>query len=290
MASNNLAADALVDLQLHTLHSDGRWTPNALIDHLAGEGFAAAAITDHDNMEQVSVHLALAAARGLTLIAAVEVTTTWRDQMVDVLCFGFDALDETSPLRTICRDVMHRQQDNIRAVYDNLIREGLTLLADPAALEAILNTPSAAQPHAFVRWLRALGYGTTERPAGKIAVEAGLEMVMTNIALVIDAAHQSGAVCIVAHPGRDDLHPAFTASSLDRLRADVPIDGIEAHYPRHSPEQTVMFAGYARQHRLLVSAGSDSHGAENPPIKYRADLCRDLLARLGVQVVEIFPR
>lgn len=284
MASNNLTADAPIDLQLHTLHSDGRWTSAALIKHLADEGFAAAAITDHDNMEQVSTHQALAAAQGLTLIPAVEVTTTWREQMVDVLCFGFDALDETLPLRTVCRDVMRRQQDNSRAVHDNLIRQGLTLPAGPAALEAILHTPSADQAHAFVRWLLDLGYGTAERSAGKIAVEAGLKLVMTGIALVIDAAHQSGAVCIVAHPGRDDLHPAFTTAALDQLQADVPIDGLEAHYPRHSAEQTAMFVDYARQYGLLVSAGSDSHGPEKPPVKYRAGLCRDLLVRLGVQV------
>jgi predicted metal-dependent phosphoesterase TrpH len=285
MASNNLAADAPVDLQLHTIHSDGRWTPNALIDHLAGEGFAAAAITDHDNMEQVSAHLALAAAHDLTLIPAVEVTTTWRDQMVDVLCFGFDAFDEALPLRTVCRNVMSRQQANTRTVHDNLRRAGLALPDDPAALETILNTPSADQAHAFVRWLRALGYDTAERPAGKIAVEAGLEMVMTPIAQAIDAAHQSGAVCLVAHPGRDDLHPPFTAASLDRLRADTPIDGLEAYYPRHLPEQSAMFADYARRHGLLVSAGSDSHGPENPPINYPAGLCRDLFARLGVDVM-----
>jgi 3',5'-nucleoside bisphosphate phosphatase len=284
MASNILAAGAPIDLQLHTIHSDGRWIPDALIQHLVREGFAAAAITDHDNMEQVSTHQALAAAHGLTLLPAVEVTTTWRDQMLDVLCFGFDALDEASPLRVVCRSVLHRQQDNTRTVHHNLIRQGLNLPDDPAALETILNTPSAGQAHAFVRWLRDLGYGTPERSAGKIAVEAGLQMVMTGIALVINAAHQSGAVCIVAHPGRDDLHPAFTTASLDHLRADVPIDGIEAHYSRHLPEQTMMFVDYASRHGLLVSAGSDSHGTENPPINYRAGLCRDLLARLGVQV------
>jgi predicted metal-dependent phosphoesterase TrpH len=284
MLSNNLASDAPVDLQLHTIHSDGLWTANALIEHLVAEGFTAAAITDHDNMEQVSAHLALAAAHGLTLIPAVEVTTTWYAQMVDVLCFGFDPLDERLPLRTLCRDVLHRQQENSRTVHANLLRAGLPLPADPA-LAAILNTPSADQAHAFVRWLRALGYGTPERSAGKIAVEAGLEMVMTPIAPVIDAAHQSGAICIVAHPGRDDLHPAFDTESLDHLRADVPIDGIEAYYPRHSPEQTTLFVDYARQYGLLVSAGSDSHGPEKPPIKYPAGLCRELLARLGINVM-----
>jgi 3',5'-nucleoside bisphosphate phosphatase len=45
-----------------------------------------------------------------------------------------------------------------------------------------------------------------------------------------------------------------------------------------------MFVEYARQHDLLVSSGSDSHGPDKPPVKYRAELSRKLLERLGVRV------
>jgi hypothetical protein len=31
----SLTADAAVDLQLHTIHSDGAWTPAVLLDYLA---------------------------------------------------------------------------------------------------------------------------------------------------------------------------------------------------------------------------------------------------------------
>lgn len=282
--AEHVAPGAKIDLQLHTVHSDGEWAPTDLIQHLAHEEFAVAAITDHDNMEQVSASRTLAASLGVILLPAVEMTTRWQAQMVDVLCFGFDPEDETAPLRILCRDVMRRQQDNTRAVFAALTSEGYDLPGDPAALQAILDIPSADQPHKFVYWLSDLGLGTAERSAGRIAVEAGLEMVMTDIALVVDAAHRSGAVCLVAHPGRVDLHPEFTPESLDLLRSDVPIDGIEVYYPKHSRAQEREFKAYARQHNLLISAGSDSHGADNPPITFRADQCRGLLARLGVQV------
>ena len=43
-----LASDASIDLQLHTIYSDGNWQPDQLIDYLIKEGFALGAITDHD--------------------------------------------------------------------------------------------------------------------------------------------------------------------------------------------------------------------------------------------------
>ena len=45
-----------------------------------------------------------------------------------------------------------------------------------------------------------------------------------------------------------------------------------------------MYREYAQTHRLLTSSGSDSHGPEKKPIKYRAELSQSLLERLGIQI------
>ena len=71
---------------------------------------------------------------------------------------------------------------------------------------------------------------------------------------------------------------------LDQLRQEVPIDGLEVYYPVHTPAQTAMYREYAQRHHLLTSAGSDSHGPDKPPIKYRAELSRGLLERVGIQI------
>jgi predicted metal-dependent phosphoesterase TrpH len=76
----------------------------------------------------------------------------------------------------------------------------------------------------------------------------------------------------------------YDVNLIDELRQEAPIDGFEAYYPDHTPEQTAMFLDYARKHHLLVSSGSDSHGPEKRPIKYRAELSRDLLERVGIRV------
>jgi hypothetical protein len=71
---------------------------------------------------------------------------------------------------------------------------------------------------------------------------------------------------------------------LDKLRQDIPIDGLEVYQPKNSPEQTAIYLEYARKHQLLISSGSDSHRPEKPPIKYRAELSRSLLERVGIQI------
>ena len=273
--------DAAIDLQLHTTFSDGTWTPEQLIDYLVGEQFGLAAITDHDRVDTAAVLQQLAAEKHLPLLTAVEMSTTWKGEPTDLLCYGFDP--EKKELREVANEIAGRQRENTRQVCENLRKIGISF-PNPYEVDALLAKPSAQQPHALVALLKQLGYGTGEPSAGALITEAGFLWAMCDIATVVDAAHRSGAVCLIAHPGRGEGYTCYDAELLDELRSEVPIDGLEVYYPAHTPEQVIMYREYANTHGLLTSSGSDSHGPEKKPIKYRAELSQGLLERLGIQI------
>jgi len=276
-----LAADAAIDLQMHTIYSDGTWTPEELIDYLASEQFGLAAITDHDRVDTAVSLQRLAAQKGLPLLVAVEISTLWKGEATDVLCYGFDP--EKNALQDLTQDIARRQQENTREVWANLQKAGFSF-PDPHELDILLAKPSAQQPHELVALLKKLGYGTEEPSAGTLTTDAGLSWASGDIAQVCDAAHRSGAVCLIAHPGRGEYFTRYDVDLLDELRQEIPVDGLEVYYPAHTPEQIAMYLDYAQKHRLLVSSGSDSHSPAKKPIKYRAELSRELLERVGIQV------
>jgi predicted metal-dependent phosphoesterase TrpH len=256
--------------------------PEALIQHFVQEGFGLAAITDHDRPDTAAALQTLAQAQGLPLLVAVEMTTTWRGHLVDVLGYGFH--QESPVLRALALDVLRRQSGNSRHVYDQLIQQRYVPEHNPAELEAILQAPAAQQIQDLQRLLiRHAAPGTRISP-GDLITAAGFEFATNPLADVVDAIHVAGGVALIAHPGRGGDFLPFTPDLLDQLRWEVPLDGLEAHYPRHTPEQVEQFQTYARRHHLLVSAGSDSHRPEQPPIKYPAHLARRLLERLGIAV------
>ncbi len=275
-----LTADAAIDLHVHTAYSDGAWQPEQLLDLMLREQFGLVAITDHDRVDTLVALQQLALEKNLPVLVAVEMTTSWRGEMTDLLCFGFDP--ERSALNALAQALLRRQRDNTREVYENLIRQGYTFPGEPDALSAILARPSSQQPHDLIALLKRHGYGLGQPSAGKIVLEAGGAFATNDPAAVVDAAHQSGAVCLIAHPGRQDGFVTYDAKLLDQFRQEIPIDGLEVYYPLHTPTRVATYRDYAERHHLLVSAGSDSHGPDKPPIHYRAELCRDLLERVGI--------
>lgn len=278
-----LASDASIDLQLHTTYSDGTWSPEQLLDHLVHEQFGLAAITDHDRVDIAAALQQLALEKHLPLLVATEMTAEWHGEMTDVLCFGFDP--QKPELYNLAQAVIQRQAENTREVYENLQRKGYKFAKDNAELDAILAKPSSQQFRELVELVKKYSYGKGETAsAGRIVLSVGGAFATNKLSAVVDAAHESGAVCIIAHPGRSTGSVTYDAQTLHQLRREVPIDGLEVYYPAHTAEQSAMFLEYAERNKLLICAGSDSHGPDKPPIKYPARLCSALLERLGVQV------
>ena len=294
---NNLTleTDAAIDLHLHTNLSDGKWTPEQLLDYLVQEQFALVAITDHDRPDTAHAVQQLAQEKGLPVLVGVEMSTIWQDEMADqrrdelsglpemtdLLCYGFDPLGQA--LRDLAEDLWHRQRDNSQEVFENLLQEGYRFPQSPNALASILEKPALRQPHELAALLRSHDYGSGEPSAGRILLGAGCSYALNDLAKVVEAAHKDGGVCLLAHPGHQDGgFVTYDLSLLEKLRQEVPIDGLEVYHPKHTPEQVEMYQAYAQRHHLLVSAGSDSHDQDKPPIKYRAEQCQRLFQKFRI--------
>jgi 3',5'-nucleoside bisphosphate phosphatase len=282
---NHLSPDASIDLQLHTTYSDGRWSAEQLFDHLAAEGFDLVAVTDHDRVDTVASVQQLGEQKGVSVLTAVEISAQWRGKMADVLCFGFDP--EEGALRVVADHIRQRAAENAQEVYDELERRGYRFPRRDEILAARQGKLRVA--HDCAKLLMEHDYVKDWPEAYKIIRDAGYREMKAGLAETVEAVHSGGGIALIAHPGRGKLEPLmftdYTPQWLDELRAEIPLDGIEVYHPTHTPELIATYQSYVEQHNLLFSAGSDSHGPPGRmPIKHRADLCRPLLERVGIEV------
>ena len=277
-----LSPDSSIDLHMHTTYSDGHWPAEQLIEYLASKDFDLVAITDHDRVDMLSSIQALGAQHNLPVLAAVEMSTDWHGQMGDLLCYGFDPLD--NELQPLTEGVVLRQLANTHAVYERLHSQGYLFPRQDEILAK--NNGQLRLAGDNIALLRAHGYAPDYASALRMITEAGYTSIKVGMAEAVEAVHRSGGVCLIAHPGRREH--GFTFYSLDLLeqvRAEIPLDGIEVYHPTHTPQISETYLAYARQHQLLQSTGSDSHSIPSRmPIKYRAEISRDLLERVGITV------
>ncbi|MFM9108831.1 MAG: PHP domain-containing protein [Chloroflexota bacterium] len=281
-----LAPGAKVDLHLHTLASDGAWTPAALVDHLASNEFSVVAVCDHDTQRSVAEVTRRAAKRGIAVIPGVEVTSRWGGRQLHVLVYGVapDRADEAArPFRSLLADLdaslMYAAEDARRRV------EGAGR-ALPSLEEVTAGRPIWPY-HVLIAMIRE-GHARGLKDAAELVAELGGTFTADEpLERVVEAAHAAGGVAVIAHPGRADAVGILSEEDLDRIIAEgIAVDGIEAHYRSYTDDQTAHYRAVAAGRGLLVSCGSDSHAPRQPvdPRPWRAAWCADLLGRLGIAV------
>jgi len=280
-----LAPADKVDLHLHTLASDGAWTPAALVDHLAGEGFRVVAVCDHDSQRSVPEVTRRAARRGIRVIPGVEVTTRWRERQWHLLVYGIDPRDAGEAgraFRSVLADLDARLMELAEDARRRIEASGRAL----PSLEEIAAGRPLWPYHVLCAAIRE-GHAANLKTAAELVTGLGGGFSADEpLERVVEAAHAAGGLCVVAHPGRSDSVGVMTEEDLDAMLAEAPIDGLEAHYRSYTDEQTALYRRLAAERGLLVSCGSDSHAPKHPvdPRPWRAAWCAELLGRLGVAV------
>jgi 3',5'-nucleoside bisphosphate phosphatase len=275
-----LSAADRVDMHMHTIHSDGHWEPAALFDHLAAEGFRLVSVTDHDRTDTPAEMMELGAARGITVIRGVEMTTNWHGEVAHLLCYGWQP---NGQLAQIAHRTQTEQAANMREVYAALLRRGFTF---PRQAEMLADKGGeVTHPFDNVTLLVAHGYAATPREGVALVKEAGHLTISAPLDETVAAAHADGGLAILAHPGRGEggMFASFDTERLAAVRSEgIALDGFEVYYPTYTDEQRETYAAFAREHGWLMSSGSDSHGPrQRYPIPYPASGIAPLLARLG---------
>jgi len=246
--------DGPADLHLHSTCSDGLLRPAELAAEVAAAGIAVASLTDHDTLEGWPEFEAACREHGVVAVPGVEISTrhpTAGER--HVLGYG---VDPGCPAlgRTLERSRSARR-DRAAAIVDVLRDLGV-----PLALEAVLEEAAGAsvgRPHVADALVRA-GLAGSRQEAFERWLGDGRPAALPRRDLAFGEAvalvHEAGGVAVLAHPSRTaDVAalPAFVAAGLD---------GLEAWHPSLSEADRALLAGVARQHRLLLTGGSDNHG------------------------------
>lgn len=246
-----------VDLHAHSTASDGTATPTGAVESANRAGVVALALTDHDTLAGVPEAQVAADRLGLRLVPGVELSV--HQEGVEVHLLGLHIRD-VAGLQAELEAI--RDQRRLRAIA---MVEKLAAAGAPIAIEAVLAEAAGGaigRPH-VARALVAAGHVKDQREAFDRFLAAGrpayVDKARLEIADGIAMVHGAGGLAIIAHPGAEGRR--------ERIEPLVPmgLDGLEVRHPSHSAEDVKRLDALAQHFGLVVSGGSDWHGAMQGP-------------------------
>jgi hypothetical protein len=244
------------DLHLHTVYSDGLYTPETLVAAAREQGLRAIGLTDHDSVEGVEPTRRAVPEAGFEVIAGAEFGVPVSDDSgAEIHLVGLFLDVKSSALEEGLRRNRAQRKQRVMETIARLNRIGVTLRTEEVlALAAPGNVTRLHLARALVQAGRARSIQSAFRRWLRPGAPAFVPRAGAPAAEVISLIHRAGGLAVMAHPGktlRDGEIPALVEAGLDAL---------EVYCPDHSASEELRYLRLAAQHRLLAAAGSDCHG------------------------------
>lgn len=261
----------MIDLHTHTTASDGTDTPVELVEAALAAGLEALAITDHDTLLGSDEAVPVAAARGLRLVRALELSTRRTDdpdpecRSVHILGYFFE---EPAPGFRAWLETLRAE----RRARNLGISKKLAALGIPVELEEAeaLGRNITSRPH-YARLMREKGYVATLQEAfDRYLGETGLAYVEREDPLPeegIRKIREAGGIASLAHAFRLNKRDAAEEERILAGFVDAGLGAIEVWHSDHDLSSRSRYTNLAKKYGLAMTGGSDYHGANKPEVR-----------------------
>jgi 3',5'-nucleoside bisphosphate phosphatase len=246
------------DLHTHSTASDGTLSPEALVRRAAANGVLVLALTDHDTIDGLGEAAATALTCGVALVPGVEVSVTWDGRTIHLVGLGIDPADRT--LTQGLAGVQAHRAWRAEEMGRRLAVKGIA--GAYVGAKALSNGHLIGRTH-FARFLVSQRLAADERSVFKHFLVNGKPGYVPGAWATLDQAvgwiRGAGGQAVIAHPARYKLTRTKLLRLIGRFK-ELGGVGIEVVCGSHGRDDAFNFARYAREQRLLASAGSDFHG------------------------------
>lgn len=257
----------MIDLHVHSNHSDGTLSPEELVSLAITTGVSAFALTDHDTVSGIAKAKAAASEQNrsgafVTVISGTEISAAYQKKDIHILGLF---VDETNPVLLAALEQAIHSRDH----RNELMAERFRSLGIPLTLDELrLANPDTVITRAhFAKYLIEHHHVKTSEEAFRRYLNYDAPCFVPReymqperaISLILEA----GGIPVLAHPLLYKLPPQELESLLKRL-TDAGLKGLEVYYSSNTGFDEQICYSLANRFGLLMTGGSDFHGTNKP--------------------------
>ena len=266
----------MIDLHIHSNCSDGSDDWKSILQKAERLGLSCISITDHDNCE---VYTQMENPRDYfsgRVVVGIEMQAYFDGIAIELLGYGFDLPTMQERLKGLYLPFAHINEQELFRLHALCAAQGMRFAPDvpenyadsgcfyateylhnemrkyPENQALVPDTESWASEHIFFK-------RHTSNPNSAFYVDES--DLLPSAARVAQIIHEAGGKVFIPHVFEYEKH---AQNVLAGLCESCVIDGVECYYPSFTPKQTAFLLDFCAARGLLVSGGSDYHGANRP--------------------------
>lgn len=255
----NADTAVLADLHIHTTASDGSETIEQVVQRAKEQGLGLIACTNHDTLKGADHARSLQEHYGITIIRGIEISA-WDSigkSRVHILGLGFSS-EKAPAVEALCGPTLECRHDVALWQLEQLVDHGYDI--DPESAHQLAEESTGLYKQHLMAALTAAPFGSDEyRALYRLLFRDGgiceREIEYADARDAVSGIKEDGGIAILAHPGK------FNNYELVAHLVRSGLDGLEKHHPDHGKGDWDIVDQLARDHGLVVSGGSDYHGA-----------------------------
>ena len=269
---NNVGDTIMIDLHSHTTYSDGSFTVQELLREAERIGLSLLSITDHNTVQAYS-ELENADVRNSfsgDIISGVELTATYKGEVVEVLGYGFDIATMQSFLDANVLTFEEKQLKEYELIKNQYEKIGVVFDVNRIIYNPKIENCRAAFYHEIKQYpendrffldkasivtINDFSRNEVYNPESQLYVDES--SLFLSLEKAIDMIHQSGGVAFLAHTY---AYSPNIANELLHIIENYELDGLECFYTTFSEEQSNYLVRLCEENHMFMCGGSDFHG------------------------------
>jgi len=240
-----------IDLHLHSIHSDGALTVEALLNLALSKNLSCVSITDHDTFDAYATAPKIAESLGLELIPGIEVSSVHQNRDIHILGYFCDT--QNSEFLNALKIQHDSRKERVKTILEKL--KGLGINIKYKQVEQHCGGATIGRPQIASAMLEAK-YVSSFSEAFDLYLKEGAPAYSPLIGLTPKQAilliKNAGGLAVMAHPeytNADNLIPELVEHG---------IVGIEV-YNYKTTKNLKKYKKISKKYKLVETGGSDYH-------------------------------